>query len=613
VTAPPPPPPRAPRPRTLRTRVVVVLAIAAVVPTLLVGGLAVLRAQRDVEAEVVRGHLALIRALASLLDGTLQDGRRAVELAVAAWADPRPTVPAVAPAGQGEPDTTDAADADRLRRRLRRQLPLATEVTVLTPAGARLAGPALPPGLAVDAHSYGGYVAEVEPPASAGPDAARAAYLIVQARNRAGALVGVVAVELALDFVADALAQARLPRAARVLVVDGRGRVIATAGAVATGPPPEAVVRAQATSAAVEGWTIGDGDVAAYRALGGLHSLRGVPWSVLLVQPEADAFAVARATRRDTLWIGALALVLAVIGGALLARRLTRPLAALAARADVIARGDAGPAQPAISGPGEIGVLGARMEEMGARLHERAQLAGALARGDRLASVGVMSAQVAHEINNPLTTVLGYARLLLEDKPADHPDHAGLTLIAEEAERMKGIVGGLLDYARAPGSGPGADAATSATDLARTCQHVAGLIAPELRRGRCTLQLAVDGAGAVAMAAGDLQQVLFNLVQNAIHAMASAGGAVRIQADLGVGGVATVVRVVDEGPGVPTAHRARVFDPFFTTKGSGHGTGLGLAVCRHLVLRAGGTIEVGPGPDGRGAEFRLVLPRSTTP
>src|SRR6185503_11915040 len=113
---------------------------------------------------------------------------------------------------------------------------------------------------------------------------------------------------------------------------------------------------------------------------------------------------------------------------------------------DAIAAGSAetGPAT------GGIGALGHRIEEMARRIAERTELQALLARGDRLASVGVMSAQVAHEINNPLTTVLGYAKLLQEDKPEGHPDRAALELIADEAERMKKIIGGLLEYARAP-------------------------------------------------------------------------------------------------------------------------------------------------------------------
>ena len=167
-------------------------------------------------------------------------------------------------------------------------------------------------------------------------------------------------------------------------------------------------------------------------------------------------------------------------------------------------------------------MLAARIEEMARRIAERHELQAALARGDRLATVGVMSASVAHEINNPLTTVLGYSRLLLEDKPDDHPDRAGLELIGGEAERMKAIVSGLLDYARVEKETRGP------TDLAVVIRHCAALVQPTLRRARASLEL--DLAADLPEVAADahaLQQVLVNLFQNAAQAMQPAGGAVR--------------------------------------------------------------------------------------
>src|SRR5205823_1597643 len=167
----------------------------------------------------------------------------------------------------------------------------------------------------------------------------------------------------------------------------------------------------------------------------------------------------------------------------------------LARRADAIAAGHATDASdgPPIRGPGEIGLLAHSVDEMAKRIAERAELAAALARGDRLASVGVMSAQVAHEINNPLTTVLGYAKLLLEDKPEGHPDHTALELIADEAERMKKIIGGLLEYARAPRPSERVTqtatgtAAPGASEPSAVVKHVAALVAPQLKRARATL------------------------------------------------------------------------------------------------------------------------------
>jgi len=251
---------------------------------------------------------------------------------------------------------------------------------------------------------------------------------------------------------------------------------------------------------------------------------------------------------------------------------------------------------------------------MSKRIAERAELASALARGDRLASVGVMSAQVAHEINNPLTTVLGYAKLLQEDKPETHPDRAGLELIASEAERMKKIIGGLLEYARAPRASEPSVAASGdpgSAELAAVVRHVEALVAPQLRKAKAKLVSDIDATKPVAIEAHALQQVLVNLVQNAAQALEN-GGTITISAHPAPGGIATAISVADDGPGIPAKDRARVFDPFFTTKAPGTGTGLGLAVCKHLVTTAGGTIEVGDGPGGKGAEFKMTLPNSGT-
>ncbi len=315
---------------------------------------------------------------------------------------------------------------------------------------------------------------------------------------------------------------------------------------------------------------------------------------------------------------------LALALGAFFARRLTRPLAALARRADAIAAGSAETGPP-VGGPGEIGALGHRIEEMARRIAERAELQALLARGDRLATVGVMSAQVAHEINNPLTTVLGYAKLLQEDKPEGHPDRAALEMIASEAERMKTIVGGLLEYARTPRppARPGATARElppPTCELAAVVRHVGALLEPQLRRTRTRLEVDVAAPAPAAPAppaplaieAHALQQVLVNLVQNSLQAMAEAGraGTIAITARPAPGNVATIITISDDGPGIPEADRARIFDPFFTTKAAGAGTGLGLAVCKHLIATAGGTIEAAARPDGRGAELRLVIPNA---
>ncbi len=612
--------PLSPGAPSLRWRVLLVLALAAVVPTVIVGWLAIVRARADVEREVERGALAHIRALGAALDGRLQDTRRTVELAAATWAD--------------APD--DAREAQLLIKRLRRNAPIVSTLSVLDPEGRLRYGDRVPPGVDIGSHSFGGYIGE-----AVHANGRTVVHLVVQARGRTGELIGVFVASLDLGFVRDVIAAARLGPGARVVVVDGAGVPVASSDDLREVPheawsaaeqslvgKDPAVDRALASS--VEGTLAANGWVSAYRNLSSYQSLRGVRWAILHQQPAAEAYALARQTTRDTLIIGGAALGLALALGVVFATRLTRPLAALARRADAIAAGtDAG---APVQGPGEIGVLGQRIDEMAKRIAERTELQAALARGDRLASVGVMSAQVAHEINNPLTTVLGYAKLLQEDKPEGHPDRHGLELIASEAERMKGIVGGLLEYARTPRvseqrSGPSHSAAeagvsgiareaTPSCEPAAVIRHVTALLGPQLKRAKAKLatDVATTTTPAVTIDAHSLQQVLVNLVQNAAQAMTAAdrgGGTITLGVRPAPGGIATLITIADEGPGIPAADRAKIFDPFFTTKDAGAGTGLGLAVCKHLIATAGGSIEVGDGPQGRGAEFRVVIPNAT--
>jgi len=593
---------------SLRWRVLLALGLAALVPTVIVGALAIMRARNDVAHEVDRGALAHIRALGAVLDGTLQDARRTVELGAASWAD--------APG--------DVRETQLLLKRLRRNVSIVRTLSILDPAGALLFGDPVPPHLDVGSHSFGGYIGDSE--YSGGRSVV---HLVVQARGRTGELMGVFVASLDLGFVRDVLAAAGLARGARVIVVDGAGMLVASSDEL-HGVPDEAWAHAPASLAGtdpavaralastVEGTLSANGWVSAYRNLSSYQSLRGVRWAIVHQQPERDAYALARETTRDTLIIGGGALALALALGGVFATRLTRPLAALARHADAIASGSTDDPPP-VRGPGEIGLLGQRIDEMARRIAERAELQAALARGDRLASVGVMSAQVAHEINNPLTTVLGYAKLLQEGKPEGHPDREALELIASEAERMKSIVGGLLEYARAPRQptrptrASGGMAAVSC-DPAAVLRHVAALLEPLLRRTKAVLTIDVAATVPLAIEAHALQQVLVNLAQNAAQAMAEAaieGGVLTIAAAPAPGGVATLITVTDQGPGVPPEDRARVFDPFFTTKAAGVGTGLGLAVCKHLIATVAGSIEVADGPDGRGAEFRVVIPHAS--
>jgi signal transduction histidine kinase len=582
---------------SLTPRILMVLALATVTPTVIVGGLAIHHARSDLEREVVRGNLALIRSLGATLDQTLQSARRTLEIAAAGWADQRPA--------ERIDDQADARATERLLRRLRREVSLLASLSVVAPDGDLLYGDPVPRDTGTGAHTFGGYVGDV-----AFDDGRPRVVVVAQARSRTGELVGAFVARLDLRFIAETLRDTRLGPGARLLVVDGDGIPVARSdgepvagGASLRGINP-AVDRALGSVA--EGDLETAGTVAVYRNLSGYQSLRGVRWAIILEQPTRDAYALAHKTTRDTLLVAIGVLGLALLIGFVLATRITRPLRQLAARADAIAGDDHDPAAeppPApVDAPGEIGLLAHRFEDMARRIGEREQLQAALARGDRLAHVGTMAASVAHEVNNPLTTVLGYANLLIEDKPDDHPDRAGLELIADEAARMKTIVGSLLDYSRAEKPDR-----THIADVNALLSRTAALMAPQLRRSR--VELALEPAEPLPKVAADahaLQQVLVNLVHNAAQAMPE-GGRVTVASRL-AGTEAVEVTVTDRGPGVPLGERERIFDAFYTTKDPGAGTGLGLAVCKHLIAQHGGSITVEDGPGGRGARFRVVIP-----
>ncbi len=584
--------------RSLTGRVLLVLALAAIIPTVAVGALAIWRARANLETEVVRGNLALIRELGASLDERVQSARRSLEVTAANWADGLTAETA---------RSADPAATDRLLRRLRRAVPLFASIGIFDVNGDSIAGDAVPIKTGVGAHSFGGYIGDVK-----FVDGKPRVRVVTQARSRTGELVGVFVAQLDLGFIADALAQARLGPGARLLVVDGKGVPVARsdgvpdAGTTSLRGANPAVDRA--LGSATEG-SIEAGDmVSVYRNLSTYQSLRGVRWAIILEQPERDAYALAYETTRNTI-IGVIAaLTLALLIGFALATRLTRPLHALAERADVIAgEGDAEPLDEPIHGPGEIGLLSERLEEMARRLAERQRLKDALARGDRLAAVGTMSASIAHEINNPLTTVLGYAKLLQEDKPEDHPDMTGLQLIAEESERMQLKVRTLLDYSRADTGGQ-AEAILQPTDVNSLARKTEALLGPALQKDKVTIELVL--AEPLPHAHSDphsLQQVFVNLANNAAQAMES-DGTLTIRTELGPAGSTIHIEFIDTGPGVAEADRERIFDPFVTTKGAGAGTGLGLAVARHLAIRCGGQVSVEDGPNNRGACFRVVIP-----
>lgn len=230
-----------------------------------------------------------------------------------------------------------------------------------------------------------------------------------------------------------------------------------------------------------------------------------------------------------------------------------------------------------------------------------------LFRNEKLAAVGRLAANVAHEINNPLASIAGYAEEAREELGEDHELTPSLRTIEEEAFRCKAILKRLLGLARSEAS------AREPVDLGALVRHGASLAAPGARRRRVELRLAgVPEEGPVLSSdEGSLQQVVLNLIENAIDAAQQGEQPGQVEVSIQVTPAQVLLRVADSGRGIPPEVRARVFDPFYTTKPVGRGTGLGLAICQSLVERLGGTICLAEGEGQAGAVFEVALPRGS--
>ena len=240
----------------------------------------------------------------------------------------------------------------------------------------------------------------------------------------------------------------------------------------------------------------------------------------------------------------------------------------------------------------------AQLTELKAKNQQLIRAQSELVASDRLATVGKLAAGVAHEVGNPLSGILGYLSLL-QSRANATPEQLDLAKRIEgEVHRIDQIVRSLLELGR-PSRGQ-----AGPVELAPVLDSSLKLLAsgPEFRQVKC--QLKVEPGLCASCEAGPLSQVVINLMLNAAQAMGGEG-ALELSASTVNGRAELSFR--DHGPGLSPQVQARLFEPFFTTKAAGKGTGLGLAVSRHLIEVMKGELTAGNHPDG-GAVFTVRLP-----
>lgn len=247
--------------------------------------------------------------------------------------------------------------------------------------------------------------------------------------------------------------------------------------------------------------------------------------------------------------------------------------------------------------------LRAAQDELKSRIEAQRSAETRLIQAAKLAAVGEMAAGVAHELNNPLTMVTGFAELILSELPADAASRPDLELVLREARRARDVVRRLLDFARQT------ESTRTRADLNEVLGDIIELTRHLMHTNGVTLvkDLAA-GLPWVSIDRNQMKQVFLNLFHNALQAMPT-GGELQLQTREAVrdGRAWVAASVRDNGQGIPAEHRERVFEPFFTTKSDQGGTGLGLSVTYGIVTDHGGRIEVESQP-GQGSTFTVWLP-----
>ncbi len=345
-------------------------------------------------------------------------------------------------------------------------------------------------------------------------------------------------------------------------------------------------------------------DIGSQAFIAGTASARIGGVTAVATLPAATAFLASRSLLQRLMLVTLALLIVAALGGAIWAGRITGPVERLSAATVEIAHGRFD-AQVTVESADEIGSLGQAFNTMATELKNRdAALQEAqeqLVQSEKMAAFGVLGAGIAHEVKNPLAGILGCAQISLRQAQAGTPMHANLVLIEKETKRCKTIIENLLRFARQE------KAVMETFDVARPLEDAFTIVHHQLELQHVKLETSLgSGLPPIKGNANQLQQVFMNMLINAQQAMGEDGGSIMVSSGLrDAKHVEIVVR--DTGSGIPKEIQKRIFDPFFTTKPNGKGTGLGLSVTYGIIKDHGGEILLDSAP-GKGTTFTIILP-----
>jgi two-component system NtrC family sensor kinase len=402
------------------------------------------------------------------------------------------------------------------------------------------------------------------------------------------------------------------------LVAAGVAREVRRAGA-----PPLLIDRAEETFLGRDGVVgfelLGDDETVESRGIVGIgifaeSELEGGRVRAWVQSPSEDAARSLVGLLVLYATVGALGIL--VLSFVLLTRLIVRPVEALTRASERLAEGRPDARAP-VGGAAEVArlsvsfnamsddlrkeraALTARLAELEQTTRELRAAQASLVRSEKLASVGRLSAGIAHEIGNPLTSILGLVELLRGGGLEPDEQAEFLKRIQGETERIHRIIRDLLDFARA---NPETAADHGETDLKDVVDRAVTLVAPQKDLRRITIERRIpEDLPKVRGTEDRWTQVLLNLLLNAADAI-EGEGTISIALEHDEEDRSVLLSVADTGPGIAKEVRDRLFEPFVTTKPPGSGTGLGLAVCLTLVEDLGGTLEAGDAPGG-GARF----------